>query len=410
MSAVGAGIDEKRLTLFCQVFHPDDQSTAQLLSDWTAALVGRGWDIRVVCGFPPKQGAAPIPPRETWRGVEIRRVGLRLDFKRSLTRRGVHYAAYLVGAACELLREPKRLALVITNPPFLPIFAALVRKLRNGCYAIEVQDLYPDGLVEVGKLADGVVARWWKLLNRFAFGGAKFTLVLGRDMRERLLSAYALPSESVVVLPHWSPVEVDAPRLFESSDLVRQNCLENYFVVQYSGNMGLWHDIEQIVEAAALLRNQIHIRFLMIGSGMRRTAAEALSRKRGLGNILWLPLLPKQQLADSLSACHVALISQREGLEGVAVPCKLYGILASGRCIIGAVPENSEIARVLSEEDCGYQVRPGDAQGLAQAIVYLSQNPDLAATMGQNARSAYQRIYTLKNALDRFEKLATRAS
>lgn len=405
-----AGADKKRLTLFCQVFHPDDQSTAQLFSDWTAALAGRGWDIRVVCGFPPKQGSTPSPSRETWKGVEIRRVGLRFDFKRSLLRRAVHYAAYLAGVSWELLREPERLALVVTNPPFLPIFASLVRKLRNGRYAVEVQDLYPDGLVAVGKLADGVLARWWRRLNRFAFGGAEFTVVLGRDMRERLLSSYALPSESVAVIPHWSPVEVDEPLVFEASDLIRRQGFEKCFVVQYSGNMGLWHDLDQIVRAAALLQNESHIRFLMIGSGMRRAAAESLAGKEGLGNMTWLPFLPKQSLADSLSACRVALISQREGLEGVAVPCKLYGILASGRCAIGAVPENSETARVLDEETCGHRVPPGDAKALADAIESLSRNPDSVVRMGVNARSAYQRLYTLKAALDRFEKLVIQSN
>ncbi len=406
MSIVRAGGNTKQLTLFCQVFYPDEQSTSQLFADWTAALAARGWQIRVVCGFPPRQESVPAPSRETWRGVEIRRVGLRLDFKRSLARRAAHYAAYLAGATRELLREPQRLALIVTNPPFLPIVASLVRKLRNGRYAIEVQDLYPEGLVEVGNLTDGIVARVWRRLNRFAFAGSEFTLVLGRDMRERLLSSYALPSGNVVVVPHWSPVEVAEPVAFKASALVRRQRLEKCFVVQYSGNMGLWHDIEQIVRAAALLKNESQIRFLMIGSGMRRAAAESLAEKEGLKNMIWLPFLPKTSLADSLSACHVALISQREGLEGIAVPCKLYGILASGRCVVGAVPENSEAARVIREESCGLRVSPGDAEALANAIRSLSRDPDSAVRMGENARSAYVRSYTLQFALDGFERVA----
>ncbi|MBE2205419.1 MAG: glycosyltransferase family 4 protein [Chthoniobacterales bacterium] len=400
------GDDARRLTLFCQVFYPDEQSTAQLFSDWTAALVGRGWDVRVVCGYPPKPEGTPPPSRENWKGVEIRRVGLRCDFKRSLIHRATHYAAYLAGAVWELFQEPKRLALVVTNPPFLPIVASFVRKIRGGRYAVEIQDLYPDGLVAVGKLSEGLVARWWRWLNRMAFDGAEFTAVLGRDMRERLLSAYALEPGSVTVLPHWSPVEVAEPGVFEASELIHRHKLEKAFVVQYSGNMGLWHDIEQIVHAAKWLQGESGIHFLMIGAGMRRTAAESLAKKEGLQNMTWLPFLPKQELADSLSACHVALISQREGLEGIAVPCKLYGILASGRCVIGAVPENSETARVLREENCGVQVPPGDARALAEAIKSLSRNPDSVVRMGAGARSAYKRLYTLEAALDRFEDMA----
>lgn len=408
MTPVGTDGGRKSLTLFCQVFHPDEQSTAQLFGDWAAGLAERGWDIRVVCGFPPKDGGENIPSRETWRGVEIRRVGMRLDFKRSLAHRAAHYAAYLAGVSRELIQEPSRLALVVTNPPFLPPFAAFIRKIRGGCYAVEVQDLYPDGLVQIGNMADGFIAGSWRRLNRFAFRGADFIIVLGRDMRERLLSKYELSPEHVVVIPHWSPVEVEEPAAFGVSELARQHCLEKSFVVQYSGNMGLWHDIGQIVRAAALLRSETRIHFLMIGGGFRRAEAESISRREGLTNMTWLPFLPKGSLTDSLSACHVALISQRAGLEGIAVPCKLYGILAAGRCVVGAIPENSETARVLQEEKCGLGVAPGDENALADAISHLSQNPHIVETMGHNARAAYQRLYTLDNALNRFEKLTSR--
>ena len=93
----------------------------------------------------------------------------------------------------------------------------------------------------------------------------------------------------------------------------------------------------------------------------------------------------------------------------MAVPCKLYGILATGRAIIAAVPKTSETARVIEEEHCGVLVAPGDAQGLADGILHLCNNPGIVAEMAENARSAYLRLYTLDSALNRFEQaLATR--
>ncbi|MFA7342817.1 MAG: glycosyltransferase family 4 protein [Terrimicrobiaceae bacterium] len=393
----------KALTLYCQVFHPDGQSTAQLFADWTSGLAARGWDIRVICGFPPGDGVGRVPARERWRGVEIRRVGVRLDFKRSLGFRAIHYAAYMGGAALELLKDPDRLALVVTNPPFLPVWASFFRKLCRGRYALEIQDLYPDGLVALGVMREGMIVKFWRSLNGWAFRNAEFTVALGRDMAGRLRSIYGLDSEKTHVIPHWSPVEPADGTLAGATALFRELGLEHRFVVQYSGNMGLWHDLEQIVEAAVFLRGREDICFLMVGGGRRRASAECLASEHDLSNIRWLPFQPKDRLADSLSACHAALISQRNGLEGLAVPCKLYGILASGRPVIAAVPGDSEIARVVLEEDCGLLVRPGDAMMLARAIVALADDPARAHEMGRRAREAYLKKYTLAQALDRFE-------
>jgi len=161
----------------------------------------------------------------------------------------------------------------------------------------------------------------------------------------------------------------------------------------------------QIVAAAGLLRGEEGIHFLMIGGGRRRAEAEARAREMGLENMTWLPFQLKEKLGESLSAAHLALISQRAGLEGVAVPCKLYGILASGRGIVAAVPSGSETDRVLAEEGCGVRVEPGDAEGMAEAIRRLAADRERVASMGRAARGAYEGKYTLESALDRFEEV-----
>ena len=94
-------------------------------------------------------------------------------------------------------------------------------------------------------------------------------------------------------------------------------------MVQYSGNMGLWHDIENFVLAAKRLEEKPHIQFVFIGGGRRRNQAELLASELGCANIQWHDFVKLEDLSESLAACHVSLISLRAGLEGVAVPCKL---------------------------------------------------------------------------------------
>jgi glycosyltransferase involved in cell wall biosynthesis len=190
----------------------------------------------------------------------------------------------------------------------------------------------------------------------------------------------------------------------ESTVLYDELGLKGSFLVQYSGNMGLWHDMQSIIRAAYHLRDSPKIVFLLIGEGRERKAAEDLARELRLTNIRWLPYQPKEALEDSLSCCHVALISQRAGLEGVAVPCKLYGILASGRAVVAQVPAASEVSLVVQEEACGVVVAPGDHEALAREILALSEDPDRVAEMGRRAHAAYKAKYTLEAGVKAFEE------
>ena len=223
-------------------------------------------------------------------------------------------------------------------------------------------------------------------------------------MAQLVQQRYQVPTEKVCYLPHWSVVPIDTPVRPEDTQLWSRLKLEGKFVVQYSGNMGLWHDIESIVRAAALLQDHPEIQFLLIGQGMRQKQAEELSRDLSLSNIIWLPYQDRETLADSLSCCHAAIISQRGGLEGVAVPCKLYGILASGRAIIAQVPSASEVALTVTEENCGRVIAPGNAEALAACIRDLESSRTDTQRMGTNAHEAYRVKYTLAAGAAAFER------
>ena len=111
--------------------------------------------------------------------------------------------------------------------------------------------------------------------------------------------------------------------------------------------MGIWNDMESLVTVAHTLRADTEIRFVFIGGGIGYEGARVLARKLELENILWKNFIPLEDLRHSLAACHVSLVSLSTGLEGVAVPCKLYGILASGRAVVAQVPERSELLRLI---------------------------------------------------------------
>jgi colanic acid biosynthesis glycosyl transferase WcaI len=387
------------LAFVTEIFHPNPQSTSQLLT----ALFS-GWPIdpgsvAVVCGNEPAAPPDSISEANLSAGM-IRRCGLRIDGKRSLVNRFLRYLSFTLAATWELLWIwPKRIC-AVSNPPYSPIWIWLVTRLTRTPYDLLLHDIYPDGLIATDMLAPrSTIAGLWRALNRIAYGSAASLIVLGRDMADLVHEKYAVRRERIHVIPNWSPTHFQSPAPPERRDP------GSPFVALYSGNMGSWHDIDMIVEAAKLLADDQRICIRMVGGGKRRVAAEARSLELGLRNISWGDFVPLENLGELLASCDVAIVSQRDGLTGIAVPCKLYGILAAGRPVLAAAPANCETAMVIREESCGMVVDPHDPTRLAEALRRLADDPAECRRMAARAQSAYETTYSLAKARQRFQRL-----
>ncbi len=397
----------KKIIFVCQVFYPDTTSTSQLFTDLLKRFANDNrYKVIVISGF-PAESKSKLPAYEKVFGIDIYRCGMNIPLKKSYFHRAVAYLSFLLHASWKLLfLKNKDVVFGVTNPPFLLLFLSWVSRIGRFDFQYMLLDVYPEGLIRLGKIKEKSLAgRIWKYLNRRAYERAKDLIVLGRDMSLILKDDYQLGAETIHYIPHWSAAEISEPICFENNPLAKELEIENKFVVQYSGNMGVWHDINIFVRLADALRNEDEIHFLFIGDGIKRRDAEKISYSLETPNITWLGFQPQEYLPISLTCCHIALISQLSGLEGVAVPCKLYGVMASGRAIMAQVPAKSEVAMVVKEDNCGFHVNPGDLDGLIKAILYAKSNRDMVAEMGRNAFDAYQSKYTLSKAFENFKSI-----
>jgi len=399
-----------QILFVCLVFHPDDQASSQLFTALLDRMARNGNDVTVLCGFPSRASTwsqEHVPRAERFAGLQIVRCGLRVDVKRNAFMRAVGYTSFLLESGWWLLRLSRgRKVLGVTNPPFTAHLLWLTSAIARFQYDYMLLDLHPEGLVELGRVRQGSwVERVWLALNRRSYSRASNLVVLERDMIPRVQKVYGVQPSRVTYIPHWSAVEVEDPAPFYQNRLAQQLGLADKFVVQYSGNMGLWSDLETVVRAAHLLRHETDIHFLFIGKGLRREAAQQLSRTLNLSNVTWLDFQPRERLQETLTCCHVALVSLQNQLQGIAVPSKLYGILAFGRPVIAQVPHDSEVAMVAREANCGVVVEPGDVPGLADAIQSCASNVAITDRMAASAYHAYQTKYTVDHAVSAFQRL-----
>jgi glycosyltransferase involved in cell wall biosynthesis len=405
MNSMAASASRK-IVFVNRYFFPDQSATSQMLSDLAFGLADRGFTVHVVCSRQRYERAdADLAPLERVRGVTVHRVWTTRFGRDRLAGRAIDYASFYVSSAARLLLLVSRGDTLVaeTDPPLISLVAAAVALLKRARLVNWLHDVFPEIATLLGAnpfptwVDDGL-----RRLRDLSLRAAAINVVLGVRMQE-LLARRVAPAK-LCIIENWAAAEIAAEQR-TPSELRARLGLTGKFVVGYSGNLGRAHEFATLLEAASLCRADPDIVFLMIGAGAGMAALQRAVLDRGLANFKFLPLQPRASLSDTLAAADVHWLSLLPALEGLIVPSKLYGILASGRPVLFIGDPDGEVARVIGAGGAGLGVAIGQAAELAQHIVDLKSDPRRRATLGENALRLYRERYTGQRALDRWTEL-----
>lgn len=398
----------RRIVFVNRYFYPDLSATSQILFDLATRLVEEGLDVHVLCSRQMYEDPrADLPAEENVRGVRVHRVATARFGRDRLVGRAGDYLSFHVAAFRPLLGLVRAGDVLVakTDPPLISVLAAVVARRRRALLVNWLQDVFPEvaqHLTERG--LPGPVGRVLRGLRNRSLRSARANVVLGTRMREHVLRQ-RVAAGRIAVIENWADGDAVRPLDAAASRLRLELGLGSRFVVGYSGNFGRAHDADTLLEAARRLRDDAAIVFLMVGggAGMRHIAAAAAAE--GLQNFRFLPYQPREALADSLAAADVHVATLLPELEGLIVPSKFYGILASGRPTLFVGDPDGEVPRVIRDSGCGVAVATGDPDALVAAIRTLRGSPARAREMGHAARTLFEGRYTRVAAFERWREL-----
>lgn len=392
-----------RVVLLNQYYAPDTAATAQLLGDLGAGLAAAGHEVTAVCcSRAYADPSVRYPRRETVDGVAVRRTFSTGFGRGNPLGRACDYATFLLGATAALLfRRKPDVVVSLSTPPMVALLGWLLARLRGARSVYWVMDVYPDLAYELGVLRPGsTVSRVFDALTRFTLARSDAVVALGDTMAEHLRARGA---RNVTAIHNWADGDAIRPLPSVDNPLRKEWDWNGRFVALYSGNMGLAHEFDTMLDAAERLRDRDDIRFAFVGGGPRRAEFAREVERRGLANVELRPYVSRERLGHSLTAGDAHLVSLRERMPGLLVPSKIYGILAAGRPTLYVGPDRGEIADILREGKCGVRVAVGDGERLAAAVAAYADDRTRAAEDGRRARQAFDRRYTLRHGLRAFE-------
>ena len=363
-----------RVLLLNLYYPPDTAATAKMAQTVVAALAERH-DVTVLCGRPSYDPTERRPWRlyrsEHSGRVRILRVGSS-DYPRTqMKKRVFNYLSYVLLAVPRALFLPCDLVLAMTDPPFEGIVGAFVALLKRKPYVYNIRDLYPDMAVGGSIVKPGLLARIWEKLHRWALRRATRVVVLGEDMRNRILSKGVDPSAVVVVRDGIEIAPNNTPTPPLDPEVIRAIRGNFRFVLLHAGNLGFYGAWDTLLSGAAALAHD-GIGLVFVGDGAQRQRLEAAAAN--IPNVRFLPFFPGSKVPSVLAAADVHIITVKRGLEGVVVPSKMYGIIAAGKPIVAVAPRECDVVSLGEAKGFSIAADPDDPTRFGQLVRNLSQS------------------------------------
>jgi hypothetical protein len=228
-----------------------------------------------------------------------------------------------------------------------------------------IHDIYPDVLVRLQGLPENsLMAQVWRWLNRVSYEAADGVMTLGDCMAATLAANLTARTEAgrLEVFHPWADTARLRPRPKAENWFARSQAQVGKLTVMYSGNMGMGHDIETMLNAARRLRPARDLHFMFIGAGPKWQIVADYLRQEAPANVTLLPWQPEAVAPFSLAAADVALVSLEAGAEGLAFPSKALSAMAAGSALLGLSRTPSDLQALIEQFPCGLNVKPSDVE------------------------------------------------
>ncbi len=223
----------------------------------------------------------------------------------------------------------------------IPPMGYLLNLILPHRFSMVIWDVYPDVFKITGMKETHILYKTWAAFNRKSFKKA-YRLFTISDKMADLVEVY-VPRSKIIIQPIWSIFQQNERVSKTQNPFIENHQLQDKFIVQYSGNIGLTHKVEVVVQLAELLKENESILFQIIGRGPRVPALQKMVEEKQLPNCTFLPFQTDEMFPFSLSATDLGIVILDELTSKGSVPSKSYNLMSYGIPSIYIAGEDSEL-------------------------------------------------------------------
>ena len=400
---------KKSIKILSEYFYPEPTATGKLMAQLAKGLSKKGFNVEVYTHrTKQKTNKVKLPGKKIHNGVKINRLPcIQLD-KENLLFRVINWLSFSFQLLLSLsLKSSKDILLIVTNPPILPFVGLFFNIVKGQRFIIIIYDIYPDIAVALGVASgNGFFVKVWKSLNNILYRRASRIVVIGNQMMQTIINnANGNSFESKIeVIPNWENPEFIKPLKKADNSFAKKHGYDKVLTVLYSGNFGLYNDLDTIIYVAEKVR-KLPIRFVFIGNGAQKEKLKRLVGDKDLKNVDFHPYQSFDKLPETLTCSDISVVSEDRRVNGLCSSSKLYSFLASGRAILALVNENSDIADTIRHCNCGFIVEQGNIHKVVNYLKFYLDNRQELKRMGKKARKHFEEHYTVDYSVDKYARM-----
>lgn len=394
---------KKDILFLCQFFYPEYNSSATLPFDTAKYLANHGFTVGALCGYPKEYSKdKDVPKREVKDNVEIQRIKY-LQLKRgNILGRLINYFSFTFKALLHIGQIRKyEYIIVYSNPPILPLVSIMANMFYKTKIVFVSYDVYPEVAYASNTLnPDSLISRIMNILNHHLFKRVFKVITLTDEMKYFLLkNRKELSEDKIVTIPNWAHEKVIVA---DKEAYSRFGYKENQFIVSYFGNMGTCQDMDTLLDAAELLKDNDDIKFLFVGHGNKFEKIKERIETNDLKNIQLLSFLTGKDFEQAVAISSCCVVSLEKGLKGTCAPSKYYSYLQGGKPILAIVEAGSYLEEEINKEKIGCAVQNGEVQDLVSKIISMCQNKDECLYLSQRVIKLYTENYEMNICLKEY--------
>jgi colanic acid biosynthesis glycosyl transferase WcaI len=263
-----------------------------------------------------------------------------------------------------------------------------------------IQDLQVDAARDLGMIKNENLLLFLEKTENWILSKTDIITTISSGMIDKV-KGKGIDANKIKFFPNWVDSSVIYPLSKAESLKAELGFLETDKIVLYSGNLGQKQGLDQIIEVAAALKNEVNLKFAIVGEGGIKDKLVAEVKARNLSNIQFFPLQPYEKLSALLAMADLHLVLQRKSAADLVMPSKLTSILAVGGCAIVTASEGTTLYEVMTTHNLGLIIEPEEVDILKVTIqnsikINLSEYEN-------NARLYAERFLDKKAILNQFE-------
>ena len=401
-------MNKKKILIHSIAFAPDGVSTAYIYNDLAYGFKKSNFQVTVLTSTPHYNFTESFEAKKfyfglfyvsNFKGIKVIHVPLK-KHKSIILRIMLFIKWHLVCFIIGLFIKKVDFILSPSPPLTIGIISILIGKIKNAKVIYNVQEVYPDLLINQGGLKSKFIVSVLKRIESIVYNFSDSIVTIHSQFYYQIKDRVK-DLNKLRIIPNFVDTDLYKPDISKSYLPKEFKNFKDKITVLYAGNIGYFQDWEPIFFAANKLKH-LDIEFLIIGEGVKKKYLENRIVKEEITNIKIFPYQNRKDIPSIINMADIHFISTKKELEKEGFPSKVYTIMACKKPLIVISGKNTPIHDFLQNKKCSILISNNRKENFYKSVLKLANDKNLRIKLGNNGYSEIIKKFTKEKVINQY--------